>query len=157
MKKLVCCFFLIASLLIITPCNADHTIIPADDDDICAILEENMSQMGFDYFSVVLNREQEIIVINVAIDGLTEQLLTLKENGIDETFEQWVQVKETMLFVHASILDFFETVHREDLRLVLNIVNDDAYIREDYSTISHNPLLCIGVQGFIMVDEMKEY
>ena len=141
-------------MVCVIPSSAEVPIIPADDDDIVIMLEEAISQMGWDYSCVILNREKGIFVVDVAIDGLTENLLALKDEGCDETFEPWVQVKEFMLVMHGSILELFKTVHREDLRLMLNIVNDDAYIREDYSTISHNPLLSIGIYGMVAVDEM---
>lgn len=154
MKKIVCLFLVLSILVFAIPCNAEVPVIPADDDDIVIMLEEALAQMELDYSCVTLNRDKGIFVVDVAVDGLTKNLLALKSEGYDENFEEWVQVKNAMLFLHSSILELFKTVHREDLRLILNIVNDDAYIREDYSTISHNPLLNIGVFGMVAIDEM---
>ena len=156
MKKLLCLCLLFSLVTCAVPCKSEVPAIRADDDDIVIMLEEALSEMEWSYSCVTLNSEKGIFVIDLALDGLTEYLLLLKKEGYDETFDQWVQVKGIMLSLYESILDMFKTIHREDLRLILNIVNDDAYIREDYSTISHNPLLSIGVFGSISIDEMAD-
>lgn len=156
MKKIVCLCLLFILLVCCIPCSAEVTMIPADEDDLATVLEEAFAQMELDYSHVTLNRKDGIFVIDIAIDGLTENLLSLKKDGYDETFDEWVQFKGSMLSLHGSILDMFKTVHREDLRLILNVVNDDAFIRQDYSTISHNPLLSIGVLCAVSVDELAD-
>ena len=152
MKKLLCLVLLI--LCFAVPAHAE-SVIPADDDDITIMLEEAIAHVGFDYSSVTLNREKGMFIVDVAIDGMTENLLSLKHDGYDETFEAWVGIKDVMLSMHGSIVELFKTVHREDLKLIFNVVNDDVYIREDYSTISYNPLLSIGLYGIVSVDVME--
>jgi hypothetical protein len=49
----------------------------------------------------------------------------------------------------------FSTVHRDDMRLMLNVVNDDVFIREDYSTYGYNELLTISM-GVVITDAMDE-
>lgn len=149
-------FFVLIIVVLLLPCLAlaESPVIPADDDDILIMLEESIAQLECDYSCVTLNRKQGIFVIDIAFDGLTESILAHKAEGYNENFEQWVQFKEGMLFAHASTLEMFKTVHREDLKLIINIVNDDAYIREDYSTISFNPLLSVGVFGTVGFDAM---
>ena len=44
---------------------------------------------------------------------------------------------------------------RNDLNLSISIVNDDAYIHQDYSTISYNPILSIR-NGTIYIDIVKD-
>lgn len=153
MKK-VLCFLLFLSLFLHPHCFAETDFIPADDDDVVTMLETALEQAEFDYSCVTLNRNTGVFVVDIAFDGLTENVLMLKQNGYDENVEQWLQIKSTMQSMYDYILELFKGVHREDLRLIVNVVNDDAYLREDYSTISHNPLLSIGIFGMVIVDEM---
>lgn len=157
MKKMFRLFAFVLALCIVVPFAQGTTAIPADDDDIVVMLEELLQSLEFDYSCVTLNRKQSIIVVDVAVDGLTENLLALKAEGFDETLKEWVQIKDSMQSLHSAIIDMFKNVHREDMRLMLNIVNDDAYIRQDYSTISHNPLLSFGIYGTVYIDEMAAY
>ena len=152
MKKLLCLILL--ALFFAAPACAESPV-PADDDDITVMLEEALAQMEVDYSCVTLNREKGIFVVDIAIDGMTENLLSLKREGYDETLEAWAGIKDVMLSVHGSILELFKAVHRDDLGLIFNIVNDDACIRQDYSTISYNPLLTIGLYGMVTVDVME--
>lgn len=156
MKKMFRLFVLILAICFVIPFAEGTTVIPADDDDLVIMLEELFQSLELDYSCVTLNRTQSIIVVDVAIDGLTENLLALKSEGCDETFEQWVQIKDYMQVFYSAIIDMFKSVHREDMRLIFNIVNDDAYIRQDYITISHNPLLSFGIYGTVFIDEMAE-
>ena len=152
MKNLFCLVLLI--LCFAVPAHAE-SVISADDDDITIMLEEALAQVEFDYSCVTLNREKGMFIVDVAIDGLTENLLSLKRDGYNETFEAWVGLKDVMLSMHGSIVELFKAVHREDLKLIFNVVNDDVYIREDYSTVSYNPLLSIGIYGIVAVDVME--
>lgn len=153
MKKLLCLILLI--LCFAVPACAE-SVIPADDDDVKIMLEEAFSAMGLDYCNVILNREMGMFVIDIAIDGLTENLLTLKSLGFNENYEPWVETKEVFMSMFDSVLEMFKTVHRDDLRLIINVVNDDAYIREDYSTIRYSPLLSIGTFRMFVYDVMDE-
>lgn len=156
MKKLLCALCLMLMLALCIPVCAESTVIPADEDDLVRMLEEALEQTAPDYSCVFLNREESIIVVDIAMDGLTADVLALKGLGYDESYEQWAEMKEAMLTMYESIREMFKIVHRDDMRLIVNLVNDDAYIREDYSTISHNPLLTIGIQGIVITDEMAE-
>lgn len=156
MKKMFRLFALILAICFVIPFAEGTTVIPADDDDLVIMLEECLQTLELDYSCVTLNRKQSIIVVDVAVDGLTENLLALKAEGFDETLKEWVQLKEYMQSFYSAIIGMFKTVHREDMRLIFNIVNDDAYIRQDYSTISHNPLLSFGIYGTVFIDEMAE-
>lgn len=156
MKKLLCIVFLLIVLALSIPACAESAAYPADDDDLVRMIEESLAVVDFDYYNVTLNRKNQIIVIDVAFDGLTEQLLALKTLGFDETMEEWCAIKEVYLTMYSSIRDMFKTVHRDDMRLIFQIVNDDAFIHEDYSTIRYNPLLSIGIYGIISIDVMSE-
>jgi hypothetical protein len=151
-KKLLCLVLLI--LCFAVPACAE-SVIPADDDDVRIMLEEALEKMEFDYSSVTLNREKGIFVVDIALDGMAMGLIYLKGQGYDESLESWVNIKDVMLSTHADILNWFKAIHRDDLKLILNVVNDDAYIRNDYTTISFNPLLTIGTYGMVTVDAMK--
>lgn len=157
MKKMIRLFALILAICFAIPFAGATTVIPADDDDLVSMLEDVLQTLELDYSCVTLNRKQSIIVVDVAVDGLTENLLSLKKEGADETLKEWVQIKDSMQSFYSAIIDMFKTVHREDMRLMLNIVNDDAYIRQDYSTISNNPLLSFGIYGTVYIDEMEAY
>ena len=156
MKRLLCVISLLMVLLLAVPACAESHIIPADDDDLKSMIEKTLNEVAFDYSNVTLNRERKIIVVDVAFDGMTEQLLALKTIGADETFEDWQAIKSVFLTMHSSITDMFKTVHREDMRLIFQLVNDDAFIREDYSTIRYNPLLSIGIFGTVNIDILDE-
>ena len=156
MKKLFYFLFLLLFLVLSVPTCAESAAIPADEDDLVSMIEDALGEVGFDYCNVTLNRKDKIIVVDVAFDGMTEQLLALKTLGFDDSLEDWREVKSVFLSMHTSILDMFKTVHRDDMRLILQLVNDDAFIREDYSTIRYNPLLSIGIFGFASIDVMAE-
>lgn len=155
MKRIIFCFVLVVTICLAIPFASVATEIRADDDDLVFMLEELLQTLELDYSCVTLNREKSIIVVDIAVDGLTKQLLALKAEGHDENFVQWVQIKEYTHDFYSAIIDMFKTVHRDDMRLMFNIVNDDAYIRQDYSTISHNPLLTYGIFGTVAIDEME--
>jgi len=154
-KKLFCVVLLAVCFAV--PAFAESAVIPADEDDLVRMIEESLAEVDFDYHNVTLNRKDKIIVIDVAFDDLTEQLLALKSLGFDETMEEWCAIKEVYLTMYSSIRDMFKTVHRDDMRLIFQIVNDDAFIHEDYSTIRYNPLLSIGISGMISVDVMDKH
>ena len=138
------------------PAMAESAVIPADDDDITIMLEDAFSEMGLDYCNVILNREKGIFVIDMAIDGLTKSALAFKAFGFDETYETWAQCRTSLEQMHKYVLNLFKTVGREDLRLILNMVNDDVYLREDYENIRYNPLLSVGIFGTVDIDVMSE-
>lgn len=156
MKKLLCALCLLLMLALCIPVCAESTVIPADEDDLVRMLEEALEQSGYDYSCVTLNRDNKIIVVDIAVDGLTADVLSLKELGFDETFEPWAEMKEAMLTVYDGIRDMFCNVHRDDMRLILQVANDDACIREDYSTIRYSQLLSIGIFGTVSIDVMAE-
>ena len=154
MKKLLCIVFLLLALC--AQVFAESAVIPADDDDVKIMLEEAFSEMGLAYCNVTLNREKEMFVVDMAIDGLTQSVIAFKFFGFDETYEPWAQCRTSLVQMHSFVLDMFKTVGREDLRLILNIVNDDVYLRNDYENIRYNPLLSVGIFGNIYIDVMSE-
>lgn len=156
MKKLLCVVSLFLVLLFAVPACAESAVIPADDDDVKIMLEEAFSEIGLDYCNVILNREKGIFVIDMAIDGLTKNVLAFKDFGFDETFEAWAQCRASLQQMHSFVQNMFKTVGREDLRLILNMVNDDVYLREDYENIQYNPLLTVGVFGTVAFDIMDD-
>ena len=156
MKRLLFTLCLLLTLLMCSHVCAESTVIPADDDDLVRILEEALEQSDYDYSCVTLNRDNKIIVVDIAMDGLTANVLALKELGADETYEPWAEMTEAMLTVYDGIRDMFSTVHRDDMRLILQVANDDACIREDYSTIRYSPLLSIGIYRIVSIDVMAE-
>ncbi len=155
MKRMLCALCILLMLAWVVPVCAESFVIAADEDDLVSMLEEALEQMECDYYEVTLNRKDKIIVVDIGMDGLTAYLLALKELGADETYEPWEEAKEAFLFLHDSILDMFATVHRDDMRLMLNVVNDDVFLRQDYSTYGYNELLTI-VKGIFITDVMEE-
>ena len=156
MKKMLCSLILLMVLALSVPVFAESAIIPADDDDVKIMLEEAFSEMGLSYCNVILNREKEMFVIDMAIDGLTQSVIAFKFFGFDETYEPWAQCRTSLEQMHSYVLNMFKTVGREDLRLILNMVNDDVYLRNDYENIRYNPLLTVGIFGFVSYDVMSE-
>ena len=155
MKKLLCALCLLLTLSLCIPVFAESTVIPADDDDLVSMLEEALEETDPDYSRVTLNRQGKMIVVDIGMDGLTADVLALKEMGFDETCEPWAEMTEAMQTMYKGILDMFSTVHRDDMRLMLNVVNDDVFIREDYSTYGYNELLTISM-GVVITDAMAE-
>lgn len=156
MKKMLCALCFMLTLALCIPVFAESTDVPADDDDLVRMLEEALEEAGLDYSCVTLNRKDKIIVVDICVDGLTAEVLHLKALGADETYEPWAEMKENMLFLYDSIREMFSSFNRDDMRLILQVVNDDAYIREDYSTIRYSPLLSIGIFRTVSVDVMAE-
>lgn len=156
MKKLFCAVFLLMVLALSVPVCAESSVIPADDDDVRIMLEEAFAEMGLNYCDVILNKEKEMFVIDMAIDGLTQSVIAFKFFGFDETYEPWAQCRTSLEQMHSFVMNMFKTVGREDLRLILNLVNDDVYLRNDYENIRYNPLLTVGIFGFVSFDVMSE-
>ena len=155
MKRLLFVVSLLLVLLLAVPVCAESSVIPADDD-VKIMLEEAFDELGLDYCNVILNEEKGIFVIDMAIDGLTKNVLALKSFGFDETYDTWAQCRANLQGMHGFVLNMFKTVGREDLRLILNMVNDDVYLREDYENIRYNPLLSVGIFGIVDIDAMSE-
>ena len=155
-KKLLYIVFLLMVLAFSVPAFAESAVIPADDDDITIMLEEAFAEIGLDYCNVILNSEKEMFVIDMAIDGLTQSVIAFKYFGFDETYEPWAKCRTNLQQMHRFVLDMFKSVGREDLRLILNMVNDDVYLREDYENIQYNPLLSVGIFGNVHIDVMSE-
>lgn len=156
MKKLFCSLALLLILALPSTVFAESAVIPADDDDVRIMLEEALSEMGLDYCNVILNREMEMFVIDMAINGLTQSVIAFKSFGFDETYDPWAECRTSLEQMHSFVLDMFKSVGRDDLRLILNMVNDDVYLRNDYENIRYNPLLTVGVFGFVSFDVMSE-
>ena len=66
-----------------------------------------------------------------------------------------VAIRDAFVNFYDSISLMLHIVGRNDLNLSISIVNDDAYIHQDYSTISYNPILSIR-NGAIYIDIVKE-
>lgn len=156
MKKMLFVLFLLLALVLSVPACAESAVYPADEDDLVSMTKDVLKESGFEHYEVTLNRKDKIIIVDVAIDGMTEQFLALKDAGYDETLEEWCGIKDALLSMHSSILEMFRIVHREDIRLIFQLANDDAFIREDYSTIRYSPLLSVGIFGFVSIDVMAE-
>lgn len=152
MKKLFCLVLLV--LCFAVPACAESAAVPSDDD-VKIMLEETFAEIGLDYCNVILNREKGMFVVDMAIDGLTKSVIAFKYFGFDETYEAWANCRTSLEQMHSYALSKIKAVGREDLRLILNMVNDDVYLREDYENIQYNPLLSVGIFGTVSVDVME--
>lgn len=155
MKKVVIMFLLFAIILSSSFAFAESST-KAENDDLIQMLESAFSSFDLDYLDITMNEEKNMCVINIAVDGLAESAISIHDSGTQEEFYQWEQFRQIMVNLHSEVLSFFREVGREDLNLILSVVNDDAYFREDYKTIQYNPLLSVGIFGIICVDTISQ-
>lgn len=95
-----------------------------------------------DYFSV--KGDEAGIIINMAMDGIAEELALALLSGHDETSEPWATYRETVLNFYFLFEDVIAANGRTDLELMVNLVNDRNY---------NNYLLSV-YRGEIIYDEM---
>ena len=130
----------------------------ASDPDIERItksLEDDFSK-NYDYYNIIYNDKLNMFVVDIAFDGLMSMLIEAKNQGHDENMSEWVQMKDVMFLIYDAEIEFFKLEGREDIKLMFQIVNDDAFIHKDYSTIIYNPLFSISRMRTVLYDFMAE-
>ncbi len=160
MKKLFCVLFLLLLCLAFPVC-AESSVSVSSNEDVKLYLEQYLSA-EFDYCDIVYNENLNSFYVGLSTDGLTKNVVEWLKNGKDETYEPWVQIKESVLEKENSIIDYYKSIGREDLHVMVSLLNDDAYMRNDYSSISINPLFCVtnnsaGYYNAVVTDCMAEF
>lgn len=153
MKRFIC-LLAVLSLLVVIPFSAFAS------PDIGTIVSQiNEVGNGFsadgDYFRATYDYETKSVIVDIAIDGMLESTMILIR--ADDVNDGWYLPHNDMVMVYEVLNLFLRYNNAENINLVLRIVNDDAYIRQDYSTIVYNPLMVIknGEIVFDMVEEMR--
>lgn len=154
MRKTLC-FFLVLCAIVVFPFPAFcANTISADVDDIISMIKSVISSEEGIYCEAHFNEKQNLIYVEIAFDGLATEVVYNCKKGVDPASEEWIVFQEAMMYLYDSLSTMLHIVGRDDLNLALSIVNDDAYIRQDYSTISYNPILAIR-NGVVYIDIVK--
>lgn len=108
-------------------------------DYLCALIKKTM---GDDYTGCTVTHDENIITISIWQEGVVLELSV----GGEESEKQWNFVKESMLNLSDSIWGVIDAAGREDISLLLNVLND---------VNQENMLLSI-MEGIIIYDVMKD-
>lgn len=141
-----------------------QTIIPVSNESnvsnesIVSDVEKWLAE-GFDHYWVTYNEKNNNLMVNIAMDGLATSMIAIKHAGNDENYPIWVQTKGVILTLHDELSNYLTSAGYSVTNLIVQLVNDDAYIREDYSTIQYNPLFSVSTLslkgGFVLCDFME--
>lgn len=129
--------------------------VPADTDDIIYMIESLYDTEKSIYCKAYYNEDLNQIHIDIAFDGFITEVVCFCKKGIDPNCKEWLAIREAFVDFYDSISLMLHILGRNDLNLSISIVNDDAYIHQDYSTISYNPILSIR-NGTIYIDIVKD-
>lgn len=152
MKRLVC-LLVVLCLLVVFPFSA---LGSSDVGTIVSQINEIGSNNEYaDYFLATYDYETSSIIVDMAINGMLEGTMVLIR--ADDVNDGWYLPYNDAVMLYEVLNLFLRYNNAENINLVLRLVNDDAYIRHDYSTIAYNPLLVIknGEVVFDMVEEMR--
>lgn len=122
---------------------SDEDSVKLDPDTIKTLIESTISD-SFDYYKV--EGDETGFTIDLAGDGVTSFVMLAKANGEDETNEEWVGLKESMMGMYNSLYEMIETFGMEDPTLMISVLND---------TNTENYLLVI-LNGSFIYDVMAE-
>ena len=159
MKKLLCALCLLLTLTFSVPAFADSFIVPTEDEDILLIMNQIALASTFSYEKLWYYKPTNSICIDVAEDGFASSISELLEQGVDETYEPWVEFKEGMFDAYKSIMYYCASTGRDDVNVSLSFVNDDIYMRNDDSNLSALSFLSFrnGEEWFDLLRERAMY
>lgn len=157
MRK-TCALLVVLVSFVLPLCSfAESSPFRADADEVISTIETLLAE-GFEYSWVYYNETINNLTIDIAYDGLVSSLLEMKQAGYDRNHAYWVQTKGIMLIMHDELSSYLSSVGWKDTNLIVQLVNDDAFIRNDYSTIQYNPLFSattIGLRAGLYIDFME--
>ncbi|MGN0629263.1 MAG: hypothetical protein ACI4IW_06505 [Oscillospiraceae bacterium] len=78
-----------------------------------------------DYFSI--EGDETGITVSLAMNGIAEELLYASSLGYDETYEPWASNREALLNLYFLFEELIADNGREDIVLMVNLVNDTNY------------------------------
>ncbi len=90
-------------------------------DSLCAAIESVLAQ-NYDHYSI--EHDDSSITIGVWHDGIALELAAIQTSGGDENNADWAALKDGLVSVAKSIRGVIDTAGREDVYLVLNLLND---------------------------------
>jgi len=109
-----------------------------DDETVISTIEAWLYSEGYDYCLVQFydnaNSNMTCLEAKVTFDGVTSSMITLKKAGHGPNSPKWVQTKAKMLTEIEEITAYLESVGYANVNVLMVLVNDDIYLREDYST-----------------------
>lgn len=111
-------------------------------------------ESGFDYASVFYNENSNTFIVEVATNGVGETLYAAKQDGFDETWEPWAEMRETFVLMYTLTRAHLNELGMEDAGFIFELVNDEVHIDGYYDRTSFNPLLYI-TNGLVLDDIMK--
>lgn len=113
------------------------------DYDTVAILLEATGVTGFDYWNVDVIGD--VFFISFTMNGMDDGIELFKVAGYDETYSEWVSIKETMMAMYQSEVDLMKTLGVENPNCYLNLVSDK----------DHAEVLASIYNGEIVLDVME--
>ena len=106
----------------ITPIPTPETA-EVDMDAVVDLIKMGLS--NFDYATV--EGDETGITVNVAGDGVAKSVAIAKLAGYDETYSDWVYMKEQMIKCSDSVIGIMKQCGIEAPLLVFNVLNDQNH------------------------------
>ena len=134
---------LVCTLLLVIISNLACAAIV--DNETAALLIESVSKENFDYFDVEVDEDGQFIC-RVGVDGVSVAVAMAKAAGYDETFPEWVEVKDNMIAMYDSMKELLETMEVDNPNPLIFVVNENN---------PENALLAIAY-GVVLYDVLAE-
>lgn len=154
MKKTFCLLVVLCSLIVLPFSALGSTKLYVHEyiEIMVATLPDSV-----DWCNVTYDYTQNAIVLDVAENGLAETIAIVDENEnlLSVFTPKWQGFKENMINSCTQLKSGLNEYVMGDVHLILRIVNDDAVLRNDYSTITYNPLLVIK-DGVVVTDIVED-
>ena len=163
MKKM--CFFLVVCLTLVCSVSFAETASNAkpDTETVVSTIEGWLYSEGYDYCLVQFydntNSNMTCLEAKVTFDGVASSMIAIKKAGHGPNFPKWVQVKAKILTEIEEITAYLESVGYVNVNVLMILVNDDIYLREDYGTdkytnFFHASTLCFE-DGHVLFDILE--
>lgn len=157
MKKFLCFLVVLCSMIVLPfsalgSTNVNHEVICA----VISMIEDGISSSPNVWTNVTYDYTQNAIILDMASDGFVKTVFFNFDNGLSPTVQEaWDSLKDKMINMCNSYVSVLRKYGYNDIHIVFRLVNDDVYIRNDYSTITYNPLLVIK-DGVVVADIFED-
>ena len=94
---------------------------PVVDYDTVAILLEAGGVANWDYWKVDVM--DDVFFVNFTINGIDDVVEYFKDEGYDDTYSEWVSIKETMITMFESNVNLMKTLGVENPNIYMNLVS----------------------------------
>lgn len=156
MKKTIC-FLLVLCSMVLSPLSALCASVNQDAIDNLLSAHNYVDNTEGVYSNATYNPKLNSIVFEVAYDGLAEIVIEYcDEKNYDR--EGWDETKDLFFTLYSSYEPLLSLYGLKNVSIVLCFLNDDVYIRQDYSNALYNLLFVIkdGEVVFDIVEEMHK-